>query len=703
MAEAANDKPVIRIHLDQQVNIDAVRGGEEIEDAAVLTEITGFYEEDEAYVLKGALTITGFLRRGEESGDEELPDEFDDRDVFDTAEEATEGDVISVHERLPFVLQVPVAAQQEYQREAGILDVNPKVGQWNLYVLGDQTVHFRAELAVQGLSAQEGYVFRCGSQEEGVQAPASKLDHLLDQEESRAYVPPAADETQEFEPPFENEWSAEQEAALRGTESEEARAADETQEQEDDWVIETPQFDAYAPDAPEAREEQESGEEDDIIFTPDPGLVFPMPEPGTEWAQQLEEADRSFGEQTNTYNSYYPPVAPFANQQGTPPQRANEWPQAEEYEYLHRYQQQSHTNAQPYSQVEDDGQMGHYQPPEAHEPAQRYEFAEQQDQADDEEAFVLEDTRSEADSTEQVIVEEQADIEAPVFADRKEPTAPVAPVTPPAPAPAPEPQAVEEAPPVAVEQTEVIVEQTETEILMQETEHHEHQDQHESHHHDHDDHDDHNNHGDHDPDIPPQLEAEYDFEDEVSRTEAVPPIQMVEEPAQKASGPKISFGGGKNNTAYEDSPIKLSSLLGDSRAAAQPAEEAPFTDEAQLARESSSSSKTAGDVFEAAHESHTAPMLYESGAYDHADTADGIAPAPISANVTNSNDSAWSAFLTRTDTRATMKFRIVQEEDNLADLAEAYRTSVSDLARANNLSGQEVDPGQILYIPIRNR
>ncbi|HEU4964874.1 MAG TPA: LysM peptidoglycan-binding domain-containing protein [Bacilli bacterium] len=677
MAEAANNKPAIRIHLDQQVTIDAVRGGEDIEDAAVLTEITGFHVEDEAYVLKGALTITGFLRRESEDAGEELPDAFDDRDVFETADDVSEGDVTPIHERLPFVLQVPAAAQQQYQRDAGILDVNPKVGQWNLYVLGDETVHFRGELVVQGLSGVDGYVFRCGSQEEGVE-PAPKLDQLLDQEESRAYVPPAEDETREFEPPFENEWEAQ--AEHRDAASAEAQAA-QGEEQEDDWVIETPpahaqEFEAARGEAAEAseaaRELEEPEEENDIIFTPDPNLVFPMPEPGSDWAEQLREADRVFGEQTRTYNSYYPNSEPFAQTeqekpQSQPPTNNGEWPQAEEYEYLHRYQQQS---------------------PSSQEAAETPEAVHEAVHEEEEDAFVLEEVRGEVDSTDDVIVEE-VETETAFVEARKEPVPPT-PAPEPAPAPTP-PQAVEPTPPPVLEGTEVTVEEETTDILLQEAEHHhEHHDHQE--HHEHDDHHDHEHHDDHDHE---HVEAEYEFEDEISRTEAVPPVQMIEEPAQPVGGPKISFGN-KVQPIHDDSPIKLSSLLGDSRAQASPPEAAfdepasapvgyqesgsAFAPSAPLARESSSSSAALQ-------------------AYEEAD--ENIAPAPIA--YAQSSDSAWSAFLDASETKATMKFRIVQEEDNLTDLAEHYRTSPSELARANNLSGQEVDRGQILYIPDRRR
>ena len=53
----------------------------------------------------------------------------------------------------------------------------------------------------------------------------------------------------------------------------------------------------------------------------------------------------------------------------------------------------------------------------------------------------------------------------------------------------------------------------------------------------------------------------------------------------------------------------------------------------------------------------------------------------------------------RSDVRFTMKFRIVQTEESLEDIAQEYRMSTTELLRANPLTQQTLDPGTLLYIP----
>ena len=68
------------------------------------------------------------------------------------------------------------------------------------------------------------------------------------------------------------------------------------------------------------------------------------------------------------------------------------------------------------------------------------------------------------------------------------------------------------------------------------------------------------------------------------------------------------------------------------------------------------------------------------------------------------SESIWGdLLLEQRETKVTMKFRIVQQQDSLTGLAEHYNTSVNELVRANNLQQQQVDTGQILYIPMKRR
>lgn len=624
MAEAEN-KPAIRIHIDQQVAIATVSGREEVEDATVATEITGFDVEGDSYILKGALSLSGFLRQGDESG--ELPDAFDDQDVF-AVEAAAEAEVIPVHQRLPFVLQVPVAAQQSYQREAGILNVNPKIGQWNLHVLGEKTLHLRCELILQGLSGQEGYVFRCGTQEEGV--AATRLDQLLEEETARGFIPPTAQIDDEFVPPFEPAWRAEE--GLTG--DEEANA------QEDDWVIETPTA-------------QIEEDEREVVFTPDPTLNFPLPDAGSDWIKQLQATDRFLGDIATPHNplneGYYgqTPASPFEHQQYEEAEEVTPTPWRTE-EPVVQFQPpvevpQPYAVEDPYSQVRQQFQADAYraQQPEFlpnqpielqpnapvsaeflnqwQQPTSDFNTGWQQPTAqntyevqredDDEDAFIIE-----RDETEHVEAEyfETVRAETPDASHKS-----VSPV-------------VTQVPQAQAADTDETAEGT---------------------------------------------LAEYTFEDELPRPtpviQAVPVHQELDVTTPAAvTGPKISFAG-KPREEMEPA-VKLSAIFGENGMATRE-ESAPFN------RESSSSSH---------HHHHYAAQDDDETVLVKQFTTDSI----------------WGGMLSSAkESKTTMKFHVVQVEESLPALAERYSTSISDLLRANNMNQQDVETGQLIYIPTVRR
>jgi len=629
VAEVENNKPSIRIHIDQQVTIDAVRGAEEVEDVTVATDITGFDVEGDSYILKGALTLSGFLRQSTEG--EELPDELDDQDVF-AAEEAAEAHLIPVHQRLPFVVQVPVAAQQAHQRETGILNVNPKVGQWNLHVLGEKTLHLRCELILQGLSGNEGYVFRCGTQEEGV--AATRLDQLLE-EDVPSFLPPTAQVEEEFVPPFETVWRAEEDSI----ENEADNVA------EDDWVIETPA-------AMRTEHDEEEEAEREIVFTPDPAFQFPLPDPSSDWVKQLESTDRMFNDISTPGNPINPGNYYTAPQQNTP----FEHQQHEEAELpaaVTPWRAEEPVEFDPYAQV-----RGQFQTNDVNIfEAERSEFvpnqpidlqpnaplaeelinqwqAPTQDQVSDFTASWQQQPAPESVVNGQVtdlVGEGRADDDEDAFI--VEPQEPQAEVREEREA-APEAEAVqEEAAPAepAVELTEAPAE---------------------------------------------EVVAEFTFEDEVQRPDSTEldvtpePTPLVEKVAA-ATGPKISFTG-KQREEIVEPPVKLSAIFGDSR------------EPAALSRESSPHH---------AYQESSSHHHHESGSHK---TYETVAVKPMT------KDSIWGGMLAAAkESKVTMKFHIVQVEENLPGLAERYDLSISDLLRANNMQNQEIDLGQILYIPTR--
>ncbi|MCX7571373.1 LysM peptidoglycan-binding domain-containing protein [Tumebacillus sp. DT12] len=658
MAEAEHAVPSIRIHVDQQVTIETVRGQEDLEDATVATEITGFDVEDDAYVLKGALTFSGFLRQGEE-GSEELPDALDDGDVFATEDLPEDAPILPLHHRLPFVLQVPVAAQLEHQRRDGILDVNPKVGQWNVHVLGDQTVHLRAELIVQGLSASEGYVFRCGTQEEGV--AAQQLDALLDQEEERTSLPPQELPGVEFEPPFD------QVAETSAWTIEEARheEAEDTAESDDDWIIESAPDDAQAAEAREAdgyaaEAIPEEEAEDEIVFTPDPNLVFPLPEPGSLWAQQLkgtEAEHRSAADFDQPLAGQPEFVIPQSYQPTTyqPPRYdlPNFEPPKFELPELNVPQPQSFEQAEP--------EMTYGTPYVADEEAQARPdevHAEEQATDEDEDAFVLEspewqETRHEA----------AEDEEEPLIGRT-------------------EAYEVE-----AGQHTDEVVEASLAPVAEA-----------------------------HDAERP--AVAEFEFEDEViSEAGDDLDVQVIESPvAAKPSGPKLSVGG--KSAVVEGAPIKLSALLGDSRSRAE-APSAPPAPQAEMLAEEQvmiveeqvqvevtevKLSDLAPHKESSSHHKHHESSSSHHHHHDHDHDQESASVHTGQKGNMKQNDSIWSdMLLVESGEKATMKFKIVHPEDNIHDLAERYSTSVQDLLRANNLQDQTLEEGQVLYIPELNR
>jgi len=772
--EQSENKPTIHIHLDQQVTIESVRGQEEVEDAAVATEITGFAVEDDLYVLRGALTFTGFLRQEEEGAAGELPDAFDDRDLFATEEEAAEAPVLPLHHSMPFVLQVPVEAQEVHQRENGVLNVNPKIGKWNLHVLGEQTVHVRAELIIQGLSAQGGYVFRCGTQEEGGTV-ASKLDHLLDQEESRpAPVPAPAHSDEAFEPPFEPAWSLEQ-AEVRSAEA----AMQEAQEaQEEDWYIESPQ--AAVEGVGEGREEEEETEGNEVVFTPDPALVFPMPEQGSAWARELEAAEGSYGQAPPVEGFPFPGVSELTPQGGF-----------------------------SFSQL---AGREEFKPPSPEAfTVEPYVAEGTAEETDDEDAFVLEDVREEqgdetssCNFTHEALGEERGEQPAGVTIPGVIPV-PV------------QPDVYVPLPPFAGQQDHVQEHDHEQQDHEQqihgqqdhdqqdhgqqdhdqqdhgqqdhgqqdhEQQDHEQQDHEQQDHgqqihgqqdHDQQDHgqqihgqqdhgqqdyeqqahdqqihgqqirgqqaheqlahdqqahdqqghdqqahdqqahdqqahdqlvqgradhgqqgDEQQGHGQHENELPgheQQPVAEYQFEDEAEAVPWEPEAQdgapeLVAVPAAKPTGPKLSVGS-KTAPPATDAGVKLSSLLGDSRSQAVSVEqaEAAVPDSLPSHRESSS-----------AHKESLSSAHHESALHLDSPNTPVEYGAPVHTKSHN-NESIWGDIVFQQESKATLKFRIVQEQDSLSDLAERYQTSVNELVRANKLTSQQVGAGQVLIIP----
>lgn len=127
---------LIRLPVDQEVYAEQVASGDVVQDATVATEIVAFDQDRDTYQLEGAIVFAAYVQK------------------------ASSGEVVHVHQRLPFLLRVPTSAQQ-----AGVLNVKSRLAGVELTVSGDAWLHLGGWLEVHGLNGSKGYLFRCGGQE----------------------------------------------------------------------------------------------------------------------------------------------------------------------------------------------------------------------------------------------------------------------------------------------------------------------------------------------------------------------------------------------------------------------------------------------------------------------------------------------------------------------------------------------------------
>lgn len=150
--------PLVRVQVDQEVFVDTVRAGDQLQDATVATEVTSFDRVGDAYVLEGAIVFAGYVhqqRRNE-------PGDAGDSLVTNSTLDFEQGTVQHVHHRMPFVLRVPIRSQPR-----GLVNVASRISRWNLAVLEAGWVQVTADLSIVGLNGQQGYHFQCGAQEDG--------------------------------------------------------------------------------------------------------------------------------------------------------------------------------------------------------------------------------------------------------------------------------------------------------------------------------------------------------------------------------------------------------------------------------------------------------------------------------------------------------------------------------------------------------
>ncbi|MFC4767884.1 LysM peptidoglycan-binding domain-containing protein [Effusibacillus consociatus] len=213
---------VIRIQVDQRLALESGVVGDLREDATVSTEITYFDRIGDSYILEGILAFSGAVESPAREGEDSGPDS-----------------VTPISYRLPFALRLPVQGQPNF------LEVNTRIGKWDVQPLAPGFLQLQAELAIQGLNGKNGYSFYCGEQEDWVQPQIVTAEESIDRSEGT---------------PRTNAAAANFEAALLETRQDQ----EEQGYNEQDWLI-------------EAQEERD--EQDTLVFNPDYG-----------WHEQLNSA-----------------------------------------------------------------------------------------------------------------------------------------------------------------------------------------------------------------------------------------------------------------------------------------------------------------------------------------------------------------------------------------------------------------------------
>ncbi|WP_018131506.1 LysM peptidoglycan-binding domain-containing protein [Effusibacillus pohliae] len=216
----------------------------------------------------------------------------------------------------------------------------------------------------------------------------------------------------------------------------------------------------------------------------------------------------------------------------------------------------------------------------------------------------------------------------------------------------------------------------------------------------------------------PEVEAAA-AEPVASEQMAGPAVEQVAAPVEPApAGPKISFGAKKEEV--NGAPVKLSGLAYGSvtkemgreePAQAGAAEQANVQPTAQAVAKQTVTQETA--VKAAAPQAGGAEAAVKEGAAEEAveqvaeiqrDEDDAAASVVYDTAAEESATSLWGKWLQKeSDEKYTLKFRIVQESESLDELANRYGTPVESLMRANGLTSEQIDAGQVLIIPGRRR
>ncbi|GAX90497.1 LysM peptidoglycan-binding domain-containing protein [Effusibacillus lacus] len=148
----------------------------------------------------------------------------------------------------------------------------------------------------------------------------------------------------------------------------------------------------------------------------------------------------------------------------------------------------------------------------------------------------------------------------------------------------------------------------------------------------------------------------------------------------KAPGPKLSFGAKKEEITEE--PLKLSGLA--------------------FGSVTKNLDRSEADGMSA--ESNTKETVTTQAEYDEKQSYPQTSGMMVEPLVETSDSSVWGKWIQKeSEARYTLKFRIIQESESLEEVANSYQTPIENLMRANGMTNEQVETGQVLLIPGRRR
>ncbi|BCJ85054.1 LysM peptidoglycan-binding domain-containing protein [Effusibacillus dendaii] len=657
-----NQHPFIQVQVDQQLSIASGVRGRVADDATVATEITYFDRLGDTYVLEGVIDFSGAVET-----------ESDTADSFEKR-------VAPLTCRLPFALRVPISAQPNF------LEVNTRIGQWTVIPIDAETVQLRTDLSIMGLNGKKGYSFYCGEQEVVVTAeeaaasgvgmqqesaeqpemPAAEPvrsepeDSTFDEKEWMIESNPSADEQDTIVYKPDSQWLEQLNEALthstasdfngHDTFSESALQIDGMQNADTDTVSEARTSEPETTTVEEATSDQANISAPEAIAEPEAAVE---PEAVTVRGETVEP-EAVVGQETaiesNVVAEPEAVVEPDAvavraetveSEALAEPEAVAELETVAEFEASVEREAvaESEASVEPEAVAEPETSVGQ-ETAEAEQPR-----GEQTEQSQEEETFQFEAIAGETAPDTAVPVASAADLAHKVIAELKKEA---------------DVEIKAEVPELKIGGYEV---KKETVTVEQETV------------------------GEPDEDSNDAIVAATDS--------ASVPVAEADGADKEAAG-KLKFSLG---VKQEDlTPVKLSGLLYGSVTK----DAVPESVEPEIRNE-----ETQIEDVSVPNYLQSEPIVTESGGTESDQVAQaetGNEESVQEESGETARPSIWGRWLEKQmESKYTIKFRIVQESDSLDQLAAKYETPIENLMRANGLTNEQIDPGQVIRIPLKRR